>query len=593
VSGENSNDSMTDELNTVQAQLMIEELVRCRVETFCICPGSRSTPLVAAAARNPRARTTMFYDERGAAFYALGYARSTNRPAAVITTSGTGVANLMPAVAEASVDKVPLLALTADRPTELTDTGANQTLNQASMFGRYVRWTFDMPSPSRTVIPEAVLTTIDQAVSRCVGTHPGPVHLNCRFREPLEPTNVRYDAQYESRIRMWRESSCPFTTYETATAATDQAVMQSIAEMVGTTQRGLIVIGGLRDSNQQQTAKRLAEKLAWPVYADITSGLRLSGCGTNLIRHYDPQLLDEQFDEHARADVVLHIGGRTTSKRLGQFLDRNRPKSYIVVKNDPDRYDPIHAVTHHVQADIASFCRALADSIEPRENGALAEFYQNKASTAQAIIEEHVNAEPALTEAFVARHLSRTIAEATGLFVSNSMPIRDMDLYSDAATRMVMVDANRGISGIDGIVASACGFAAGLDAAVTAVVGDVALIHDINSLGIVGRSAQPVIVITINNHGGGIFDFLGISRHEDVFEEYFVTPHDYSFAGACETFGVTYRHTTTKQAFIKAYSETVAAGTSAVIEVETDRKVNLKLRKNMKMAIIEALKENS
>ncbi len=581
---------MAENLNTVQAGIIVEELVRCGVEMFCISPGSRSTPLVVAAARNPGACVKMFYDERGAGFYALGYARALNRPAVVITTSGTAGANLLPAIAEASVDKVPLLVMTADRPVELTDTGANQTLNQSGMFGKLVRWEFDLPSPCVDMGAEAVLTTVDQAVSRCVGIYPGPVHLNCRFREPLEPMEDADGTVYGAGIEGWQNSGRPFTKYERARAGVDAEVVESVAETIRQTDRGIIVIGGLREDAERQAAAELVRKLGWATYADVTSGLRLAGYGTNLIRHYDPELLGDGFNRQARADVVLHIGGRTTSKRVGQFFDVNRPGRYIVVKGDPDRYDPIHAVTRHIQADVAGFCKALADRIEVCKEGETAKFYYRKAQAAQEIIERCTEAEEALTEAFVARHLSRAVTDGTGLFVSNSMPIRDMDLYSDTAARTITVGANRGISGIDGVVASACGFAKGLEAPVTLVIGDVALIHDLNSLSIVSRSQQPVIVVAINNHGGGIFDFLGISKHEDVFEEHFVTPHEYSFGGACEAFGVKYRSVKTKKEFTETYAGMVDAGLSGVIEVRTNRAVNLRLRKEIKRAIIEVLK---
>ncbi|HEX42085.1 MAG TPA: 2-succinyl-5-enolpyruvyl-6-hydroxy-3-cyclohexene-1-carboxylic-acid synthase [Phycisphaerales bacterium] len=580
---------MPANLNTLQAEIIVEELVRYGIDTFCISPGSRSTPLVAAVARNRRARVMMFYDERGSAFYALGYGRATTRPAAVITTSGTAAANLLPAICEASVDKVPLLVLTADRPPELTDTGANQTLNQAGMFARFVRWDFDFPCPCEPMGAQAVLTTVDHAVSRSVGIYPGPVHLNCRFREPLEPMQGADETVYTARIGRWRDSREPFTRYEPACAAVDPAVVESIAQTIGDAQRLMVVVGGLRTDRQQTAVRQLVAKLRCPVYADIVSGLRLGGCGTNLIRHYDPQLLGADFNRQARPDVVLHIGGRTTSKRVGQFFDTNRPRSYIVIKQDPDRYDPVHAVTRHVQTDVAGFCESLAEYIESRDEGAFWRFYRNKAEAAHAIIERHIAAEPGLTEAFVARHLSREVPDGTGLFLSNSMPIRDMDLYADTAAQTVRVGANRGISGIDGVVASACGFAAGLDAPVTAVAGDLAMVHDINSLAIVGRSEPPVIVVTINNRGGGIFDFLDISQYKDVFEPYFVAPHDYSFAGVCETFKVKYQTTTTKQAFADAYRAMVHEGTSGLIEVPTQRAVNLRLRKAIKTAIIEAL----
>ena len=206
---------MTDakNLNSLWADLLIEELCRSGIAHFCIAPGSRSTPLGVAAARNRKARHSMHYDERGAAFYALGFARAAGRPAAVITTSGTAAANCYPAVTEASVDHVPMLLLTADRPPELIDAGANQTMHQDRLFGRYARWSFDLPTPSLDVPPQMLLTTIDQAVYRSRYNHPGPVHLNCRSREPLEPHPADTPSAYTAALPNWTKRSTPFTSY--------------------------------------------------------------------------------------------------------------------------------------------------------------------------------------------------------------------------------------------------------------------------------------------------------------------------------------------------------------------------------------------
>src|SRR5690606_37386344 len=194
--------------NRLWADLLVEELVRCGVGLFCLAPGSRSTPLVQAVAANPEARPLMHFDERGTAFAALGYARATGRPAAWVTTSGTAVANGLPAVVEASVDGVPLVLLTADRPPELRDTGANQTIPQPALFGEFVRWRFDLPAPAAEIDPAFVLTTADQAVHRAVGRPRGPVHLNCMFREPLAA-----EAMDDVRLAGWRVSGEPYTRY--------------------------------------------------------------------------------------------------------------------------------------------------------------------------------------------------------------------------------------------------------------------------------------------------------------------------------------------------------------------------------------------
>ncbi|MHC5161985.1 MAG: 2-succinyl-5-enolpyruvyl-6-hydroxy-3-cyclohexene-1-carboxylic-acid synthase, partial [Planctomycetota bacterium] len=312
---------MKSNLNSFWAGLIIEELIRCGVDHFCIAPGSRSTPLVVAAARNARARCVVCYDERSAGYYALGYARAANKPAAVITTSGTAVANLLPAVTEAHTDHVPMLLLTADRPEELTDTGANQTLRQTDIFGGFVRWHHTLGCPGEDYPPEAVLTTVDQAVFRSQSVCAGVVHLNCRYREPLEPSEHGIEKSYTANISSWMDSDAPFTLYQETQLCLSEKAVEDIVEVVDKTDRGLIVVGGLKTSAEREAILALAEKLNWPVYADITSGIRLSGGATNCIRYFDQQVLSLEFNQAVKPDAVLHFGGRTTSKRLDQFFD--------------------------------------------------------------------------------------------------------------------------------------------------------------------------------------------------------------------------------------------------------------------------------
>ncbi len=582
---------MRSNLNTYWAKIVVEELVRCGVERFCICPGSRSTPLTVAAARNTRAATVVCYDERAAGFYALGLARACGKPAAVITTSGTAAANLLPAVAESSVDKVPLILLTADRPPELSDTGANQTLNQPGMFAKFTRWQFDMPCPDEAVPPQMVLTTVDQAVYRAAGVYPGPVHLNWRFREPLEPADIEIDRSYTADISAWSKSDVPFTTYEHAKVAAGADTVDAIVRLMNATDRGMVMVGRLDSQAQRNAVTSLIEKLGWCVYADITSGLRLGPCGTNVIRHFDQELLSDEFNARSRPQFVLHLGKRTTSKRIGLFFTENRPEHYVVVKADPDRYDPVHAVTQHIQADVAGFCSQLAEKISPRQTGDFANFYKAKAKAAQQIIAQHIEAEKNLSEPFVAREISARICDKAAMYVSSSMPVRDMDLYSGSSDKYIPVGANRGISGIDGVIATACGFAAGHQRPITLLIGDLAFLHDVNSLALAARSEYPVTIVVINNHGGGIFDFLPISGAADVFEEFFATPHEFCFGGVCETFGLEHKAVTTKRQFTDAYVRAGGGSQSTVIEVAADRKTNLKLRRDIKKAIIQELEK--
>ncbi|MBE0537742.1 MAG: 2-succinyl-5-enolpyruvyl-6-hydroxy-3-cyclohexene-1-carboxylic-acid synthase [Phycisphaerae bacterium] len=580
--------SEKDNVNTFWAELIVEELIRCGVDHFCISPGSRSTPLVVAVARNKKARHCIHYDERGAAFYALGYARAAGKPAAVITTSGTAAANLYPAVTEASVDHVPMILLTADRPPELIDTGANQAMRQDRFFGGFVRWYCDLPTPATDVPPQMVLTTVDQAVYRSRFGDAGPVHLNCRYREPLEPCGCEIPARHTAGLASWTESARPFTSYTYPHNTLSPESIESVTQILANTSRGLVVVGRLEGENERAAVLRLIGRLKWPVYADLTSGLRLTHCATHIIRHFDQELLSSDFNQFVRPSTVLHIGGRTISKRLGEFFQVNRPDHYIVLKPTAERYDPVHTVTMHVQADISAACDVLAHGLQNTADS-YADFFSARAADADRIIGRHIAEHPAANEPFVARCISEQIPDGSCLFVSSSMPIRDVDLYGISGRRDIRVAANRGISGIDGVISSAAGFAVGAGRPTTLLIGDLAFIHDINALATLQRQQAPLVIVVINNRGGGIFHFLPISAHADVFEDYFATPHDFSFGGACETFSIAYHRCTEKDDFVQTYRRAAEQPRPCVIEVPTDRSENLRIRRAMKAEIIDML----
>ncbi|MEM1093392.1 MAG: 2-succinyl-5-enolpyruvyl-6-hydroxy-3-cyclohexene-1-carboxylic-acid synthase [Bacteroidota bacterium] len=555
--------------NHVWARLLIDELVRCGVTTFFVAPGSRSTPLTVAVAQHPEAHAIVHFDERGTSFAALGYGRATRHPAAWITTSGTALANGYPAVIEASVSGVPMLLLTADRPPELRDTGANQTIDQPGMYGGYVRWQFDMPAPSAAVPAAFVLTTVDQAVHRATQEGGGPVHLNCMFREPLAPINDGFHAEaYLKPVTGWRNHRSPFTQYSRPRVGLDASDAKALTLTVRDAQRGLVVLGELATRDEAEAAVQWAARLGWPVFTDVLSQARgLSG--DTLIRHHDLVLAHQDFAGAHAPDVVVHFGRRATSKRLLQFLERMQP-TYIWVKTTPDRLDPCHQTAWQVKADMASFC----EQVQPAASAPTAwtTAWMEAEGRAAAQVKAHLEASQQLTEPTVAQGIAQHIDPTHGLYLAASMPVRDMELVGGAVDAALVV-ANRGASGIDGTVASAVGLAVGLQRPVTLLMGDLALLHDLNALALVRSSPQPITIVVINNDGGGIFSFLPIAQHEDVFEPYFGTPHGLDFAHAAAQFGLRYHRPTTTEAFTAAYCESLATG-SAVIEVQTDRLEN-------------------
>jgi 2-succinyl-5-enolpyruvyl-6-hydroxy-3-cyclohexene-1-carboxylate synthase len=529
----------TARANRLWADLVVEELVRCGVDFFYVAPGSRSTPLVAALADNERARSLVHFDERGTAFAALGYARATGRPAAWITTSGTAVANGLPAVVEAATDGVPMVLLTADRPPELRQTGANQTIDQPDIFGDFVRWRFDLPAPSLEVDPASVLTTVDQAVYRAGRSPKGTVHLNLMFREPLIPGPEEDEAPASGPER-WRAADGPYTRYAATEPAVDDAEIDALWERLRQVERGIVVAGRLATRKQGEAVERLAHTLGWPLLPDVGSQVRLGGDRRNAA-FYDLLLADGAFAGARAPEAVLHFGGRALSKRLEGFVARHRPDPYVVVKEHPFRLDPAHLVTHSVEAGIEGLCAALvraSSERSPETDASWTAGWRAASEKAGDVLDRALGGGDGLDEPLVARLISREIPEGHGLVVASSMPVRDIDAFAAADGVAAPVAANRGASGIDGTVATSAGFALGTGRPVTLLIGDLALLHDLNSLAML--RGLPVTVVVLNNDGGGIFSFLPVSGHDAFFEPFFGTPQGVGFEHAAAMFGLRY-----------------------------------------------------
>lgn len=572
-------------LNHLWAQLIVEELVRHGVGHFFVAPGSRSSPLALAAAlrceggdRRPPALHTHF-DERGLAFAALGCARATGRPAVVITTSGTAVANLLPAVVEASLEQIPMVLLTGDRPPELRDCGANQSIDQVKIFGGYVRWFFDLPCPATEISPRFVLGTVDQAFAQA---QTGPVHLNCQFREPLAPSIRPYDRKgIEVELRRWLAASGPSTRgNESAAMTTHGWLMEEI--LPRRTVRGVIMTAGLANAQEVRAVQQLAEAAGWPLLADLRSGLR--GRAPDAIRHADHLLLSETFTRKMKPDVVLQFGSRPVSKRIQQWIDAVRPRVYAVVAPGADRLDPGLSVTHRWLADVAWTAQVLRQRLRATGSPRWMKSWQRADAAAAGAI-ERVLATDTLSEPGIARVVLQTVAPDCGLVFANSMPVRDAEMYGGAQGAPAFVIANRGASGIDGTVATAAGASLGSGKPVTLVIGDLSLLHDLNSLALLRQVKRSFVVVAINNDGGGIFHFLPVANHPAHFEQLFGMPHGLRFRAAAEMFGLAYAQPVTASEFERAYGEACRRPGATLLEVRTDRAENLQVHRRLQNAV--------
>lgn len=507
------------DINEAWAHVLVDRLHRQhRVQDLCIAPGSRSAPLALAAARysedHPELLVHTHLDERGLAFHALGLTKAAQRPVAIITTSGTAVANLHPAMIEAYEDHRPLIALSADRPEELHGCGANQTIDQQGLFASHVRGELRLPAPDVAWSAGRLCRELDRVLDRLHGADAGPVHINVPFREPLYGTPEQQDfgAWLSDRPDADRDRPAP-------PDATDPPEMHG----------PLLLVAGQLEADEADAVLALARRLQLPIAADIGSQLRLVP---------DPLVLDgfhwllaspRGREALGAVNEVLQFGGHLTGKRLNAWLSGFPGKRWLVSRHstylDPDR----RAVA--IQADIAGFCARL--TLPPQPELGLAAIARDLNREVDSFLAGE------FSELAAARILSEEIPPSMALMSGNSLSIRLMDLFARPRLGNPCV-ANRGASGIDGLVATASGFARRHPAGLTLLLGDLSLLHDLNSLALAARSTTPLVIVVLNDDGGGIFQLLPAREQTDWFEPLFQLPHGRDFRHAAAQFGLRY-----------------------------------------------------
>ena len=534
------------------------ELAASGVTDVVVSPGSRSTPMAVAARNQDGLRITVLLDERVAGFGALGMAKASGRPVALVCTSGTAAANYLPAVVEAHHSGVPLVVCTADRPPEHRDAGAGQTIDQVKLYGDHVRWYAEAPCDLDQPDYFARLA-VRAATTAGAGPDPGPVHLNWPFRKPLEPQGP-----------IPRSSSTVGRPVVPVRPLVD-ADVEAVSRLAG--RRGLIVSGALDVDDAGAVAiVGFAEAAGWPVVADAGSQLRGRG----------PLVLDGAEWVLGRADlapdVLVRLGGPPSNRAVIDFVESCPAPDRLLV--DPRRRweDPSFGWTQSLASDPAALLGAASAQVGSAD-GAWAASWIEAAYDAWNGVEEALGSADML-EPLLAAALLRALPPEVALYASSSMPVRDAASFwpPDALPRRVLV--NRGANGIDGVVSSALGAALALDQPVAALVGDVALLHDIGGLLAAALADVDLTVVVPNNDGGGIFSLLPVADGgpEVHFEELFHTPHGVSLRDLANGLGV--RHCRVEQAAELADAVTKASGVT-VIEVPIDHDAAMKQRRQL------------
>jgi len=557
--------------NTLWGESIVAELVANGVRAVCIAPGSRSTPLTVAAANHPEMTVFSHLDERSAAFFALGRGRRTGEATAVVCTSGTAAANFHPAVMEANEGRVPLLVLTADRPPSLQDSGANQTTDQTNLYGSAVRYGRTLPEPEAEPRKlRSLRVTVSRAVGETTGTPPGPVHLNVPFRKPLEPTPVEGDvpAEFEKANPLAATGrDGPFVTQRRGQSRLPPAQREALAAAVDSADRGLIVCGpALEPTPGRDALESLASATGFPVLADPLSGHRFGPhvASVPVCGGYDSYLDGCEWPD---PDLVVRFGASPTSKTLRQYLAGAGTEQILVDPGGGWR-EAEFTGTELVSADPTLLAEELAAKGLSGGRDAYRERFVGMERQYWEIVE--AACEEQWFEGAVVNRTAELLPDPATVFVSNSMPVRDLDRFGEPATGDVSVLGNRGVSGIDGVVSSGLGAGSATAEPLVVVLGDLAFYHDMNGLLALERCDVDATVVLIDNDGGGIFHKLPISEFEPPFTEQFLTPHGLDFAPVAELYGFEFERATSPEEFAELFEASVRSQGTQLVSVRTD-----------------------
>lgn len=533
------------------------------VEDVVISPGSRSTPLAYAfASMKDEWNVYRHIDERAAGFFALGIAKAKGKPVVLICTSGTAAANYFPAIVEAHYSRVPLIVLTADRPHELREVGAPQTINQIQLYGEHVKWFAEFPIPDDN---EATLPYVERHMARAaaiaLAAPMGPVHINIPFREPLLID-----------FSMRNEIQPSFTSTLRGKLAPSVESKLKLKETLAEAKKGVIVIGELALNTDRNIIWQLIERLKWPVVVESLSNFRANvpeHLKQYLMTTYDALFKVDEVKQLLSTDTIIRFGAQPVSKFLMHFIASSNINHYIVVDEDPMFRDSISKATMFVHGEIDDWILDVLPD-QPAQNEAYLKQWQQAEQKAQAHVREY--ADWSKDEGAYVWQLLDELGDGTDIFVSNSMPIRDIDTFFLPTSKDIRIIANRGANGIDGIVSTALGYSiANPNRKTVLLIGDLAMLHDSNAFIATRYQQVDLSVIVFNNDGGGIFSYLPQAKVEEHYEELFGTPTALQFQSLAELYGANYYAIRSNEELPQAMKD---EATLKVIEIFTNRMEN-------------------
>lgn len=555
---------LTDYVYTI-----VSSFVQNGINNVVISPGSRSTPLAYAFQSTKEMTVYRQVDERAAAFFALGLAKATGKSTVLLCTSGTAAANYYPAIVEAKYARIPLIILTADRPHELREVGAPQAIDQIRMYGEHVKWSVDFPIPDNS---KMTLPFIERHIARAVNvsnTYPhGPVHINVPFREPLlidfqeSLPNTTYQQSYISDITPSKEAQ------------------QHLTNIINETKKGIFIIGELPLNSHSNTLWSIIRKAKWPVLIESLSNMRSEipeDCLPYCISTYDALLKSESFKEKVIPHTVIRFGAQPVSKFLMNFITESLPNNYVIIDESPIFRDSTSVSTLFIHGTISDWLKELPIISNIDEQYV---FHWQKAETnAKSIIEKYSNVEH--DEGAFVQNILRNLPNSSDVFVSNSMPIRDIDTFFLPTEKDVKIFANRGTNGIDGVMSTAIGFSKGRqNRNMYLLIGDLAFLHDINGLVATRYQQCNITIFVLNNDGGGIFSYLSQATVKQYYEDLFGTPTSLTFEKVAEMYDMEYKKIEHINQLTNFFNEEPQKPLR-LVEIFTDRTYNVEAHRKL------------
>jgi 2-succinyl-5-enolpyruvyl-6-hydroxy-3-cyclohexene-1-carboxylate synthase len=560
--------------NLLWTSVLVETLHRLGLETAVICPGSRSAPLTIAFAQHPAIAAIPILDERSASFFALGIAKRTGKAVALVCTSGTAGANFYPAVIEARESRVPLLVLTSDRPPEMRECNAGQTIDQQKLFGDFPNWYSELAVPGLDWQLLAYLRqTIVYAWERSLYPVAGAVHLNLPFRDPLAPV-------VQEEARSFAADFPP--DFFNAITKRERFAIESRDDGFVPGEKMILVAGVAQPDDPQgycEAIAQISKALQIPVLAEALSPLRnYARLNSYLISGYDWLIRDRDLAADLAPDCVIRVGDMPTSKALRQWLEQVNPMQWVIDQSDRN-LDPLHGKTRHVRRSLHAFAAQILPSSQP---SATQRDYLKQWCKADRKIRSSIYRtlkQPRFrSEGKVAWLLSQYLPPDTSLIVANSTPVRDMEGFWQPGDLAIRPFCNRGANGIEGTLSTALGIAHGHQSSVL-LTGDLALLHDTNGFLIRNKFIGHLTIVLINNNGGGIFERLPIAHFDPPFEEFFATPQNIDFALLCETYGISHELVYDWDRFVIRLNPLPKTGIR-VLEIRCDRKADAQWQPN-------------